>query len=117
MNCATAFDRQNERTGIGVVVRDSDGEVLACCSQRLETTMSIKAANLLAIQKGIQFGVDCGFLLFVFELDDAEVIDWIKSGSHLDSKFGAILMEIKKLFDGPHGQLFRYVTKPANKAA
>ncbi|KAK0572530.1 hypothetical protein LWI29_033001 [Acer saccharum] len=52
------FLRKGERTGIGVVVRDSDGEVLACCAQRLKTNMSIKAANLLAIQKGIHFGVD-----------------------------------------------------------
>ncbi|KAK1578967.1 hypothetical protein Q3G72_034596 [Acer saccharum] len=117
MNCVATFDRMRERTGIGVMIRDSDGEVLACCSQRMETNMSTKLANLLAIQKGIQFGVDCGFLLSVIKLDNAVVIDWINNGSHVDSKFGTILMEINKLTDGPQGLLFRYVTKPANKAA
>ncbi|KAK1586457.1 hypothetical protein Q3G72_002787 [Acer saccharum] len=117
MNCAAAFDRQCGRTGIGVVVRDSEGEVLGCCSQNLETIMSSKAAHLLAIQKGIQFGVHCGFLIFVLEVDDAEVIDWINSGSHLDSEFGAILQEITILTEGPDGQLFRYTTKTSNKAA
>ncbi|KAK1592157.1 hypothetical protein Q3G72_020380 [Acer saccharum] len=117
MNCAAAVDIHHERTGIGVVIRDADGEVLACCSQRLETNMSNKAAKLIAIQKGIQFGVDCGFPSCVAELDDAEVIDWIVSGSLLDSEFGAVLVELKNLADGPIGQLFRYVTKSANKAA
>ncbi|KAK0603449.1 hypothetical protein LWI29_005086 [Acer saccharum] len=112
-----AFDRQCGRTGIGVVVRDSEGEVLGCCSQNLETIMSSKAAHLLAIQKGIQFWVDCGFLIFVLEVDDAKVIDWINSGSHLDSEFGAILQEITILTEGPDGQLFRYTTKTSNKTA
>ncbi|KAK1575212.1 hypothetical protein Q3G72_003516 [Acer saccharum] len=106
MNCVATFDRIRERTGIGVVIRDSDGEVLACCSQRMETNMSTKLANLLAIQKGIQFGVDYGFLLSVIKLDNAIVIDWINNGSHVDSKFGTILMEINKLTDGPQGLLF-----------
>ncbi|KAK1559789.1 hypothetical protein Q3G72_018268 [Acer saccharum] len=117
MNCAAAVDIHHARTGIGVVIRDADGAVLACCSQRMETKMSNKAAKLLAIQKGIQFGMDCGFPSCVAELDDAEVIDWIVSGSLLDSEFGAVLEELKNLADGPIGQLFRYVTKSANKAA
>ncbi|KAK4833879.1 hypothetical protein QYF36_012773 [Acer negundo] len=72
MNCATAFDRQMENTGIGVLVKDSEGEVLGCCSQTLETILSMNVAHHLTIQKGIQFGVDYGFLLNVFEMDDAK---------------------------------------------
>ncbi|KAI9153574.1 hypothetical protein LWI28_013317 [Acer negundo] len=116
MNCATAFDRQMENTGIGVLVKDSEGEVLGCCSQTLETILSMNVAHHLTIQKGIQFGVDYGFLLNVFEMDDAKVIDWINNGSHSDSEFGAILMEITSLTEATHGQLFRNTSKSANKA-
>ncbi|KAI9195452.1 hypothetical protein LWI28_014966 [Acer negundo] len=115
--CAAALTDRGREPVLGVLVRDSDGEVLGCCSQTLETILSIKAAHLLAFQKGIQFEVDCGFLLNVFEMDDAEVIDWINSGSHLDSEVGVILMEITSLTEVTHGQLFRNTSKSANKAA
>ncbi|KAK1576193.1 hypothetical protein Q3G72_011756 [Acer saccharum] len=117
MNCAVSFDRQHDRTGIGVLVRDADGEVIGCCSQRLDFNMSVKAANLLAVQKGIRFGVDFGFLLCAIELDNVDVIDWINKGSHLDSEFGAVILELNKLTEGPQGLMFRFIPKSANMAA
>ncbi|KAK1553043.1 hypothetical protein Q3G72_027753 [Acer saccharum] len=42
MNCAVSVNSRSERIGIGVIVKDSDGEVLACYSQRVEANMSNK---------------------------------------------------------------------------
>ncbi|KAK0574278.1 hypothetical protein LWI29_020929 [Acer saccharum] len=117
MNCAVSVNSRSKRIGIGVIVKDSDGEVLACYSQRVEANMSNKEANLIAILKGLHFGVDCGLSPQVIELDDKDVIDWINSGSHVDSAFGAILMDINMLMEDMDGLVFQYVSKLANKAA
>ncbi|KAK0571841.1 hypothetical protein LWI29_022474 [Acer saccharum] len=117
MNCAFSINSRHERIGIGVIVRDCAGEVLACCSQRLEAKLGNKEANLMAIFKGLLFGIDCGLSPQVIELDDKEVVGWINSGSHVDSAFGAILMEIKMLMEDMDGLLVQYVPKLANKAA
>ncbi|KAK3228705.1 hypothetical protein Dsin_000586 [Dipteronia sinensis] len=43
---------QIEKIGIGVVVRDSEGYVLACCSHCFGANYYTRASNLVAIQKG-----------------------------------------------------------------
>ncbi|KAK4841541.1 hypothetical protein QYF36_006108 [Acer negundo] len=71
---------------------------------KLEANMSYKAANLIAIHKGLQFGIDCGLSPHVIELDDKKVIAWVNSGSHFDSTFGAILMDINMPMEDMDGE-------------
>ncbi|KAK3222655.1 hypothetical protein Dsin_009680 [Dipteronia sinensis] len=107
-----------EKIGIGAVVRDSEGYVLACyCSQSFGANYYTRASNLVAIQKGLQFGIDCGLFPGVIELDNEEVIKWITNGLYKVTEFGTILMDIMKLSDCLERPVFHYVPKLANKAA
>ncbi|KAK3223069.1 hypothetical protein Dsin_010094 [Dipteronia sinensis] len=56
-------------------------------------------------------------LLETQKMDDVNLIDWVNSSPHIDSEFGAILMDILKPSDCFQGLLFRHVPKLANKAA
>ncbi|KAK3198693.1 hypothetical protein Dsin_022108 [Dipteronia sinensis] len=117
MNCAVAFGRQGEKVGIGVTVRDSTGEVLACCSQSFGPNINTTTSKLVALQRGLQFGVDYGLFPSVLEMDDVHLIDWVNSGNHFDSEFGAILRDILQLPVCFQGLLFCHVLASANKAA
>ncbi|KAK2663494.1 hypothetical protein Ddye_002068 [Dipteronia dyeriana] len=51
VNCVALVDRVGGRTGIGVVIRDEDCNVLASCAQNLVANLNCKAAKLTAILK------------------------------------------------------------------
>ncbi|KAK3198137.1 hypothetical protein Dsin_021552 [Dipteronia sinensis] len=117
LNCAVAFGRNGEQIGLGMVIRDSTCEVFACCSQSVGSNLNTRTSKLVAIQRGLQFGLDCGIFLSVFEMDDVQLINWVNSGHHFDSEYGAILMNILHLSVCFHGLLFCHVPASANKAA
>ncbi|KAK2651125.1 hypothetical protein Ddye_018614 [Dipteronia dyeriana] len=81
-NCTAMREISGGRVGIGIVIRDFKGEVYASCSQFSKVFLNNKAANLMAILKSIQFVIDCGLEQCVFEVDDEEVVKWIKDGNH-----------------------------------
>ncbi|TXG68158.1 hypothetical protein EZV62_003093 [Acer yangbiense] len=98
-NCDAALDQGNGTVGIGMIIRNFEGKVLAAGSIFFEGTYSIKIAKLMAILRCIQFGNDCGLRLKKIESDEATVVKWIKEGSNLDSDYGPLLSEINWLID------------------
>ncbi|KAK2661952.1 hypothetical protein Ddye_000526 [Dipteronia dyeriana] len=74
-------------------------------------------ANLVAIQKGLRFGIECGLTPDVIEVNEAEVVKWINNGLHYDSEVGLILMDIKTLTDSQKKMMFRQIATSANKSA
>lgn len=47
--------------GIGVVVRDSDGNVIATTTQSVETLQNPDIGEALSVRLAIQFALDMGF--------------------------------------------------------
>ncbi|TXG60039.1 hypothetical protein EZV62_014612 [Acer yangbiense] len=72
-NCAALVDRVCGQTSIRVVIRDSNGDVLASRAQTLLANLNSKSANLTAMMKSVQFSVDCGLASCIFEMDEALV--------------------------------------------
>ncbi|KAK1580812.1 hypothetical protein Q3G72_000348 [Acer saccharum] len=102
---------------IGAIIKDSEGKVLACCSQAIVANYIVKTANLMAILTGLQFAIDCGLPPDVTKINDADVVNWISNGLHRDSDFWAILLDIRKLPDCLENRLPHQVSISANKAA
>ena len=67
------FDRANfsetNTSGIGVIVRDSAGNVLASMSQQLCQACSAKEIEIVAACKTLQFAFDIGIRVVVLEGD------------------------------------------------
>ncbi|KAK2650963.1 hypothetical protein Ddye_018452 [Dipteronia dyeriana] len=53
VNCDALVDRKGARIGFGVVIRDSNGLVMASCDQGLEGSYNTKMAKTVAILKSI----------------------------------------------------------------
>ncbi|KAK3177455.1 hypothetical protein Dsin_033183 [Dipteronia sinensis] len=67
--------RCNGCVGLGIIIRNSAGEVMACCSQRKVANYNNKLLILIAIQRGLQFGIECGLTSSKIESDNATVVD------------------------------------------
>ncbi|KAK0599131.1 hypothetical protein LWI29_002648 [Acer saccharum] len=69
------------RIKIGAIIKDSEGKVLACCSQAIVANYTVKTANLMAILTGLQFAIDCGLPPDVTKINDADVVNWISNAN------------------------------------
>ncbi|KAK0604382.1 hypothetical protein LWI29_015122 [Acer saccharum] len=88
-NYDTMLDHVNGRLGVDMVIRNSDGLVLATCSMAFEGTFCVKTSKLIAIPRCLQFGNDYGLVLKTIEFDEATTVKWINEGYYLDFDFGA----------------------------
>ncbi|KAK0588567.1 hypothetical protein LWI29_002715 [Acer saccharum] len=89
---------QDCKIGIGIVIRDHKGSVLASYYQCLNVSYNREIANTLTILKGLHFGnAYCGEPLVCIETDDSAVVKWINDASHLDFDCGVILNYISSI--------------------
>ncbi|KAK1569181.1 hypothetical protein Q3G72_033574 [Acer saccharum] len=72
---------------------------MACSSEKLVVPKNNMAAYVMAIQRSVQFGVECGLNPCLIESDEALVVKWINLGSLRDSEFGSILLDIEYRHD------------------
>ena len=67
------------RTGIGAIVRNEKGEVMAAMSAYGPTVQTSDEAELLACRRALEFAVDAGFSRLIIEGDNSNVIHAISS--------------------------------------
>ena len=72
------FDEAN-MSGVGVVIRDSYGEVLASCSEKISQAYEAEVIEALAAQKALSFAQELGFQNVILEGDALGLIQALKS--------------------------------------
>ncbi|PON85644.1 Ribonuclease H-like domain containing protein [Trema orientale] len=72
--------RTNEDVvGMGAVIRDHNGVVLAACFSRFFGNFSAKDAELIAIREGLRFAIDAGLSPSCVESDALKIVSAILS--------------------------------------
>ncbi|KAK3211791.1 hypothetical protein Dsin_016497 [Dipteronia sinensis] len=94
VNCCAISDLGRYRVGIGIVIRDGSGHVMASCCQFLEAAFDSHVAAIMAILRGILFSKDCGLNPCVVESDNTVAVERVLSNNFLNASFGTILCEI-----------------------
>ncbi|KAK1587052.1 hypothetical protein Q3G72_009083 [Acer saccharum] len=80
-----------------MVIRDSEGFVMASSCQRVIATFDPQVAEAVAIQQGLLLSHDSGLGPVVMESDAQVVVGWIKDGSQFYSNVGMIIVDICEL--------------------
>ena len=80
--------------GIGVVVRNSLGEVLAALSEIIPLPLSIVALETIAARQAVLFVRELGFSGTIFEGDSEEAISAIKKQSFQHPVVGHLVKDI-----------------------
>ncbi|KAK3221622.1 hypothetical protein Dsin_008647 [Dipteronia sinensis] len=117
INCKAVIDGRGGGIGLGIIIRDGSGLVMASYALQIATGVNIWAANALAILKSIQFGNECGLSLFSIESDAKRVVNWIKNSNHLSSNYGSILGDIDRISSQLRGSKVNWVPAVCNLVA
>nr|POF04430.1 hypothetical protein CFP56_32043 [Quercus suber] len=75
---ASIFGELN-KSGVGVVIRDNNGVVLASCSEKMSQVYKAEETEALAAQKALMFAHELGFQRVILEGDALGLIQALES--------------------------------------
>ncbi|KAK2655631.1 hypothetical protein Ddye_008683 [Dipteronia dyeriana] len=117
VNCSVLADLGGKRIGIGIIIRNCEGAVIASCAQNIMGIFDGQVAGIMVVYKGILFSFKCGLRLYVFESNCSSVVDRILSGNFLGANVGHILENISNLEKLNYMMNFKAITKATNHVA
>jgi len=82
-------------SGIGVVIRNNLGQVIASCSQRLPPVHSSNEVDALAAAKAVSFAAEIGITKAVLEGDSLTIMKALSSDHRSLSSFGLMIDDVK----------------------
>ncbi|XP_075670254.1 uncharacterized protein LOC142640026 [Castanea sativa] len=95
INCDEARFAKENRAGIGVVVRDSEGMVLGSLSKQISQAYSPLEIKAMAIETAVQFASDLGFQHAILETDSLVLVKALRDDMKFLSAVGLVLDEIR----------------------
>ncbi|XP_065636438.1 uncharacterized protein LOC136070424 [Quercus suber] len=117
VNFDWAVFREDNLTGIGVIVRNGEGRVMASMAESFQLPLSITAVEVIAAKKALQFAIDLGLSSIVLEGDSKITIDGRRGEELSLAEYGHLLDEAKDIAKQFAEVEFNHVLRQANKAA
>ena len=69
-----AVSADSGEAGVGVVIQNESGEVMAALSEKIALPSSVEVLEMVAARRAAVFAAELGFQRVIFEGDDAGVI-------------------------------------------
>ena len=88
------------RIGIGTIIRNEKGEVMAAMSAVGPSAENSEEVELMACKRSLEFAVDVGFTSSIIEGDNANVIQAISSSLPNHSILGCVVDDNRHLIHG-----------------
>ena len=117
VNFDGAIFRESKEGGIGVVVRDQQGLVIATLSQRVKTCLSAEMIEARAAKRAIQFALEIGIFDANFEGDSELIIREISSQEAMHTVYGLVLEDAKALLHLFERYRFTHTRRSGNNVA
>ncbi|XP_075649759.1 uncharacterized protein LOC142620244 [Castanea sativa] len=110
------FSKEN-RAGIGVVVRNEEGLVLASLSQQILLPTTVMEVETLAARHALEFAVEIGVHSVILKGDSTILINALQSNNHSLAHFGHLAEDVKYLASCFPRCMFSHVRRHCNKVA
>ncbi|KAF5481803.1 hypothetical protein F2P56_002425 [Juglans regia] len=116
-NWDAATDMEAKRMGMGIVIRDEEGEVLVFICDVRKHVVDPALAESWALWKALEICNELALSKVIFEGDAASVINRINKDVEDQSSMGHILEDIKQFFKGKREWNVRFVPRDGNRVA
>ncbi|XP_075665304.1 uncharacterized protein LOC142634963 [Castanea sativa] len=105
------------KAGIGVIIRDSNGQALASMSEQASLPFSPDIAEAMAAARAVSFAQELGYTSFILEGDSANIIATLSSEETSLSTYGHILSSAKATLGADSCISFSHVRRSGNCVA
>nr|XP_023904550.1 uncharacterized protein LOC112016266 [Quercus suber] len=103
--------------GIGVVIRNAAGEVMAALSTKGAAVNDSEEAEAVACRTAVEFAIDAGFSELIIEGDNVTVMSAVSSLSPNWSCLGVIYDDVRWFAAGLRHVVFSCIKRSANSVA
>ena len=117
INFDRAIFKSMARAGLGVVVRDEEGMVIAALSQNIKLPSSVDLVEALAARRAILFAQEISVTHVEAEGDSLKVITAINDPKHNRTQWGHVIEDIKKASTGLQLCSFCHISRGGNSLA
>ncbi|KAK2643243.1 hypothetical protein Ddye_025006 [Dipteronia dyeriana] len=117
LNTDAALLAENCSVGVGVVIRNEGGLVMAATTQRIEATYVLEVAEAVAMLRGITLAVYIGLVPVIIESDHHNLVRKVVDMDPTDVDIGLVVNDILFYILNRTASLVSYVSRKANKVA
>ncbi|KAA3466579.1 reverse transcriptase [Gossypium australe] len=117
VNFDAAFDTNCKKSAVGIVARNSEGEILVSLSKIFQQVESPFAAEAIACRTALQISVDLQWTETIIEGDALLVIKKCRSRNEDRSRIGAYIHDIHQLWRKLVYSRFEYSPRSSNNLA
>ena len=105
---------ESDEAGIGVVIRNSNGEVRAALSEKIKKPPTVEILELLAAKRAVLFSLETGTMKSVIEGDVETVIRALQYGDWERAQAGHLIKDISALKNSFQSISFSHVGRQGN---
>jgi ribonuclease HI len=116
-NWDVAISQAENIVGIGVIIRDGQGNVIAALSQQVKSMHDPVTTEAIAARRAVEFCIEVGVQEVIFEGDSMLVVKAIQDSQPNWFPYGQIIDDIKWVMGSLRRWKIRHVKRDANKAA
>ena len=117
VNYDGAISVQQVRAGIGVVIRNEDGAVMASMSQQLPLPTTVAMVEALAARKAVEFALELGLTKVIIEGDSKVICRELQDPNLSLALHGHILPDVKCLSNALQFVRYSHVYRQRNNVA
>ncbi|KAK6147935.1 hypothetical protein DH2020_018847 [Rehmannia glutinosa] len=116
-NSDAAFFRGDNKYGIGLILRDDTGSVVACRTLCWQGQISVIEGEAVGLLEGIKWAKSLGVPRVVFEMDAKAIVDAIGEPGEDWSELGRIIRSCRKLLESEPSYMVQFTKRQANVVA
>ena len=103
-------------SGIGAIIRNNRGEVMASLSTKGPPVACSEEAEILACRHAVEFALECGFTKLVLEGDNQAIMTALSSRRGLVSRLGHIIQDVICMLNSLRLSQVLFAKRSANTA-
>ena len=116
MNFDGAIFREQNSLGVGVVIRDDKGEVVASMDKKITLSYLVTVVEVIVAKRALKLALDIDLSPIVLEGDSKNTIDALMCEGSLLVNYGHLVDDAKRLANQFEFMEFSYVKSEGNKA-